>query len=104
MIRPDQTQSIAVSASGDQQLIASPGPGRQICVTSYVLICTGGANSITWKSAANALSGAMGFAANGGIACPASDAPWLVCNQNEALNINLSAATAVAGHLTYRII
>lgn len=92
------------SAIGDNSLVAAPGLGWKIVVYGYQIVATGGANVIRFRSAANSKSPAFGFAANGGMAVVPRDIPLFECNENEALNANLTAATAVGVQLQYALV
>jgi hypothetical protein len=99
----DQLRSVFADASsiGDNALLAAPGLTWKFVVYGYQLVATGGANVVRFRSATNSLSPAFGFAANGGIAVPPNVTPLFETNENEALNVNLSAATAVGVHVQY---
>lgn len=99
---------INASASGDNTVVAAVS-GRKIRVQNYTAVAAASV-SVTWKSGANLISGAMPFAANGG-AAPAAGGPnangsdgILECNLGEALIMNLSGAVLVAGHVKYELI
>ena len=69
---------------------------------SIVLVATGGANVVEWQDGASGtpLSGAMGFAENGGYSayCPFGH---FETTANTLLNLSLGSATSVDGHITY---
>ncbi len=96
---------VNASASGSNTIVAAV-TNKRIRVLSYVIIAAGDV-SATWQSASNALSGPMASAAHGGAAPSAGQATpggligQFETNQGEALNLNLSAAVAVGGHITY---
>lgn len=98
--------TISTSASGDTTLVAAQ-PGRKIRVVSYTVIAAG-AVSVKFKSGSTDITGAMALAANGGAApsgaglAPSGFAGLFETASGEALVINLSAAVAVGGHLTYQ--
>lgn len=92
--------SIDVATAGDNTLVAAV-TGKQLRVLSYALVA-GGAVAVRWKSgAATNLSGAMSFAANGGVAPAWSPVGLLQTVAGDALVLNLSAAVQVSGHLVY---
>jgi hypothetical protein len=97
--------AISASSSGSNTVVAAV-TGKRIRVLSYVMVAAGDVTA-TWKSASNNISGGMALAANGGAAPSAGQATpggligQFETNQGEALNLNLSAAVSVAGHLTY---
>lgn len=94
---------IAVSSSGDNLIVAGTA-GKQILVLKYTILCAG-AVAVTWKSsAAGAISGAMSFAANGGICEPESESGIMQTAVGEGLVLNLGASVSVGGYLTYQLI
>lgn len=94
---------IEVAGAGDNQIVPA-NPKNKIKVISFFIVAAG-AVAIRFRSAANPLTGPMTFAANGGLAIPAGDmfSHLLETNVNEALNINLGTAVAVAGGLAYKL-
>lgn len=92
--------SVDVATSGDNTIVAAVA-STKLRVLAYTLVASGGANTCTWKSAtAGAVTGGMGFAANGG-ASAECDHGLFETTAGEALVLNLSAATSVDGHITY---
>jgi len=62
------------------------------------------ASTVTFKSAATAISGGMACGANGGASAVSADEQGLMITAvGEALNITNSAGN-IAGHVTYRIV
>jgi hypothetical protein len=101
--------AVSASASGDNTIVAAVA-GQKIVLLSYTVIAAGDV-SITWKSGAStSLSGAMALAANGGAApsagplAPGAIVGLLETAAGEALVLGLSAAVAVGGHITYRLV
>ena len=98
---------VNASASGSNTVVAAVA-NKRIRVLSYVIIAAGDV-TVTWQSASNNISGPMALAANGGAApssgqaVPAGLIGQFETNQGEALNVNLSAAITVGGHLTYTV-
>ena len=96
---------VNASSSGSNTIVAAVA-NKRIRVLSYVIVAAGDV-TVTWQSASNAISGGMPLAANGGAAPAAGQATpggligQFETNQGEALNLNLSAAVAVGGHITY---
>jgi len=94
--------AIDVAGAGDNQIVAADA-NKKIKVAGYVIVADA-AVAARWKRAGTSLSGAMSFAANGGVAA-APIAPagghWFETALNEALNLNLSAAVGARGHLIY---
>lgn len=94
-----QFAPINVGVSGVTQIVAAPASG-QIKVVSYVIV-GGGAVSVTFQSGATALTGAMSLTAGGGVSANGAGSPLLQAAAATVLNINLSAAVQVSGHLAY---
>ena len=88
---------------GDNTIVAAVA-GKRIQVLSYTIAASGGANTIRFESGASgtALTGQMNLAANGSLAESYNPggcfAPTAV---SALLNLELSAATSVDGHLSY---
>jgi hypothetical protein len=101
---------ITAAASGDNVVVAAV-PGYAIRVIGYVLDFLGTVNA-QWKSdvggGAVALSGLLsGVSASAPVVAPAVAANargWFQTASGKALNLNLSAAVAVGGHLLYELI
>jgi hypothetical protein len=95
---------INTSASGDTQLLATDST-HKIRVVDYTFVCDGAvAVKFTKGNAGTAMTGAMSFAANGGIAKAFN--PWglFETDTTHDLTINLSGAVGVRGHFTYVLI
>ena len=99
--------SISTSSSGDTTVVAAQ-PNRKIRVICYTVVAAGDV-SVRFKSGASTnLTGAMALATNGGAApsgagiSPSGFVGLFETAVGEALVINLSAAVAVGGHLTYQ--
>ena len=93
---------ISVSGSGDNLVIASV-LSKKLKVIS-VLLVSAGAVSVKWRSNTTDLSGAMPLVANSGFSLTASSPAqghYFETAVGEALNINLSGAVGVYGHLGY---
>lgn len=91
--------SITASASGDTAVVAGVG-AKKIRVVSYVLTANGAVNA-KFRSGTSDISGLEYLAANGGVAAPYNPHGHFETAVATALNINLSGAVAVGGHLTY---
>ena len=98
---PPKSAIISASAAGATQVVAAV-TGKKICPIGYV--CTA-AGSVNWKfqSAGTDKTGLLYHGGKGeGEAPVAPPGAWLwEGGVNEALNINLSGAVAVGGHLQY---
>lgn len=93
---------ISVSSSGDSSVVIGVA-GYSINVCSYIFVA-GGNVSVKWRSNTTDLSGAMPIITNGGISAPVSSpglGPLFKTASGESLQLNLSTATLVAGHLGY---
>ena len=92
--------SVDVASSGDNTIVALVS-GKELRVISYVLVASGGANTLQWKSStAGAITGGMGLADTGGISADSATGLFAT-TAGEALVLNLSAATSVDGHISY---
>jgi hypothetical protein len=96
---------IDAATSGDNTIVAAQGPGKKIRVLSYVLVSAGTVTA-RFESAAGgtALTGQMTTAVNSVI--PAGYNPFghFETAANELLNLELSGAVSVDGHLAYVVI
>lgn len=100
-----QHAAIAAATAGDNTLVAAV-TGKRIRVHALVLVASGGANTAALESAAGgtALTGDMDIADNGQLILPYNPAGWCQTVAGELLNLELAAATAVAGVLVYSLI
>lgn len=92
---------ISAASSGDNTLVAAVA-SKKIRVLSYSLVANGTV-TVRFESGAGgtALSGQMDFVANTGISVPFSPVGHFETAANTLLNLELSGAVEVAGHLTY---
>jgi len=97
-------ESAKIALSADGELVPAVA-GKRIVVFGYVLVNNvATAQSASFQSAATDLTGVMGLPSSigGGISAHAAkDRCLFKTAEGEALNLNLTAATAVAGHLYY---
>jgi uncharacterized protein YgiB involved in biofilm formation len=93
---------IAASSSGDNAIVAAV-TGKRIRVLAYALIANAAVNA-KWRSASTDVTGLLYLAANGGVAAGFEGMGCFQTAAGEALNLNLSGAVAVGGHLTYVLI
>lgn len=102
------TAKIDASSSGSNEIVAAVA-GKRIRVLGYVVIANA-AVAITWLSASTSLSGAMNLAGAGyGVSTGQAVTEGfrgfhLQTAVGEALNLNLSGAVAVGGHLVYELV
>ena len=96
--------SVAVNASAaaDNAVVAAPAAGVRIVVLSFSLVATG-ANTVTWLTSAAGITGPVDLGALGVWTAGTGIAPILACAAGQALNLRLSAATKVAGYVTYAL-
>lgn len=72
-----------------------------VALLQYVLDCATPGNTVTWQDSDGVVkSGAMPFSATGGLVAPSSDIGWIVLSPGKSLDLFLSAAAQVSGHLT----
>lgn len=93
---------ISCASSGSNEIVAAPVL-KKIKVLNYSFIASG-AVTVEWRTSSTPISGAMSFAANGGISTSIGSPVmgWLMeTAAGQALNINLGSATAIRGHLSY---
>lgn len=99
------TAIINAAASGDNQIIAAVS-GRRILVLGYVLSFAG-AVSAKWRDGTTDISGLLVGTTDGSITVPVappiagSRQYWLATSQGNALQLSLSGAVAVSGHIVY---
>ena len=91
---------IAASSSGDNEVVAAPASGYMHIVLAYMFV-TAAAVTTTWKSGATEITGGMTFDAKSGTNAPLNQLGWFKTASAQALNLNLSGAIGVNGHLTY---
>ena len=94
--------SVSTASSGDTSIVAAQGSGNKIRVLAYVLVASA-AVSVKWRSASTDKTGAMALAANGGVSSGYSPVGHFETAANEALNLNLSGAQQVSGHIAYYV-
>jgi hypothetical protein len=100
---------IAVSSSGDNTIVAGV-TGYAVRVLGYVLAFSGTVNA-EWMSGtgggATALSGLLYGVANSGVCAPVVEENargWFQTASGQGLNLNLSGAVAVGGHVLYELV
>lgn len=99
---PVKRAAFSAATSGNNTLVAAVA-GKVIRVLALVLVASGGANTVRLESDADgtALTGQMDLAADGQLVLPYNPAGWAQTVAGELLNLELSAATAVAGVVVY---
>lgn len=97
-----QTVAIAASSSGNNEIVAAQ-TGKVIRVLGYVLSSSGTVNA-KWRTANTDKTGLIYMVANNQVQVALPSQPddfWFETVAGEALNLNLSGAVAVGGHLSY---
>lgn len=84
---------VNASATGNTSLVAAQGVGVRIRVLGIIAVSTL-ANNVKFQSATTDISALFPLAANAGFVLPETAHGWFQTAANEALNVNLSAATA----------
>jgi hypothetical protein len=87
------------SSIGSNAIIAAVA-GARIRVLSVVMVSTL-ANSVKFMSAATDISATFPLAANGGLVLPFNEHGWFETVVGEALNLNMTAATATGTQIHY---
>lgn len=93
---------LQTAASGDTTLVAANAT-KKIRVTAITLISNGAVN-VKFKSAATSITGLLYLVANTGFSPAYNPKGQFQTAANEALIINLSAATDVGGWLKYVLV
>jgi hypothetical protein len=95
--------AVSVSTQNANEIVAAPTSPKFIRVHGYVLAAAGTV-SVKWQSASTDKTGAMPFVANDKLPVPSTPLDgWFDCAPGEALNLHLSAAVAVTGHVHYSV-
>ncbi len=90
-------------ATGDQNVVVAAVTGKKIRVLSYTMNAAGALNTIAWQSASTALSGVFDYADMATVSAE-SEYGLFETAAGEALNITMTAAALVAGHVSYVLI
>ena len=90
------------SSLGATELIPAK-PGMSIRVISLAVVGTV-ATGIKFQSASTDISPLFPIGANGGLVLPFNEHGWIQTNVGEALNINLSVATATGMLINYIVL
>lgn len=89
------------SASGQSAVIAAVA-GAAIRVIGLAVVATA-ANAVKFQSASTDISATFPLGANGGLVLPFNEHGWFQTAVGEALNINMTAATATGVHVVYQL-
>lgn len=98
-----KTKILDISSATTTELVAAAGSGNIIQVVGLSLF-SNGANVVTLKSAATAISPAWNFTGAQGIGLSQEDDGWMETAANEALNITTTTTANVAVLLLYRLV
>lgn len=90
---------ITASSSGANEVVAAV-TGKKIVVLSYFLSASGTVNA-KWQRASTDITGLHYMVANNQVPVAFSPVGHFETAAGEALNLNLSGAVAVGGHLVY---
>jgi hypothetical protein len=94
--------NLNASSTGNTALVAAL-TNQRIRVLSMVVVSTL-ANSVKLQSATTDISATFPLAANGGFILPYNPTGWFTTNAiNEALNFNMTVATATGVSITYEL-
>ena len=96
---PVKSVYVDASSLGSTAVVAAI-TGKSINVLSMAVISTL-ANNVKFLSAATQISATMPLGANGGFVLPYNSYGWFNTAVGEALNVNLSVATATGVMITY---
>ena len=92
--------AISASLSGDNPIVAAVA-GKRIRVLKYTIVTSGAVLTRFRTSSGADLTGAMSLAANSGVGGAFCPVGLFETEVGDALNLSLSSAVGVAGHLTY---
>ena len=92
---------IDTASSGNNTIVAAVA-GKKIRVLSYKLVCSG-AVTVKFQSGAGGtdLEGGAAYGANGGVMASECEGGYFETAASTLLNLNLSSAVQVSGHVTY---
>ena len=91
------------TAIGNTAAIAAV-PGAAIRVLGLALVNGGTANNGKFQSNTTDISALFALGINGGLVLPFNEHGWMQTAIGEALNVNLSGATAVGVQLSYILV
>lgn len=97
---PERSYSASIAATGGNTTVVSAVTGLSVVVDSYVVVASG-ASSIKFLSGSTDITGAMLVSGSGGISA-SSESGMIRTSSGEALVLN--STSAVAGHISYRLI
>ena len=92
---------VDAGASGLTSIVPAPGAGLRLVVIALFAVASAPVSINFAGSVSGQLTATMSLAANGGMVLNENDSGWFQTGDNEALEINLSAAAAVGVTLSY---
>jgi hypothetical protein len=95
---------VNASSSGSNAVLAAPGSTSVAIRVLGVAVVTTSAISVKFQSASTDISATWPLAANGGLVLPFTEHGWFQCAGGEALNVNLSGASATGVHILYMVL
>lgn len=96
--------AINLSTSGDTTVIAAPGTGRQLAISTVVLHNPAATdNTVIIRAGTSAINGA-GFLLTPGVTWTTNHRCPLILPTNTAFVLNLSASTSITGYVVYQIV
>lgn len=95
---------VNASSLGSNSFINAPTSTDFSIRVLSVAVVTTLANTVSFLSAASAVTPGFPLAANGGLVLPFNEHGWFQCNPGEALNVNLGVATATGVLVQYIVI
>lgn len=102
-LRTPNSNAFANASSIGSNAVVAAVAGARIRVLSVVLVSTL-ANSVKFMSASTDISATFPLAANGGVVLPFNEHGWFETAIGEALNLNMTAATATGVQVHYIVL
>lgn len=90
-------------ASSGANLLVAGVTGKKIVVTSFIIQSNGTVNA-KFQDGSTDITGLFYEVANTGVSAPNNDDGWFETSAGNALNLNLSGATAVGVTLNYILV
>lgn len=90
---------VSKSAAATAEIVAAV-TGKRIRVLAYTLVASGGANSVNWENGTTDITGVMDLPNDTSLSASSPDGLFET-SVGTALQLTQSAATLVAGHVTY---
>lgn len=95
---------INASTLGDNEIVAALSDGSHYEIDFYEILPSGGANTVGLLTGSTTIK-SYPLDDNQGVTFDNASGDYpIVCGTNEAINLNLSAATQVDGSVKYRVV